>query len=172
MKLFQNGLKCLRRCSWSKCCKMAMGQKDANPWGPQVAVGSISPFTNRLFWVPGIFDPHPNVVQYIFSFDPFDSLVLTCFDQKCLGRKPNNIINGLFNEPLGQQNFADRTRRKNNRRTTRKRQNPEHPVPFSKPKKLVAAFRSLSKKKGLSTRKLPFHVVPPTAMLWFPKKMT
>ena len=27
------------------------------PWGLQVAVGSIFPFTNRFFWVPGIFDP-------------------------------------------------------------------------------------------------------------------
>ena len=26
-------------------------------WGPQVA-GLIFPFTNRVFWVPGIFDPN------------------------------------------------------------------------------------------------------------------
>ena len=27
------------------------GQKECHPWGPQVAVGSIFPFTNRLFVV-------------------------------------------------------------------------------------------------------------------------
>ena len=30
---------------------LVVGQKNANPWGRQVAVGSIFPFTNRVFWV-------------------------------------------------------------------------------------------------------------------------
>ena len=34
---------------------MAMGRKE-NPWGPQVN-GSIFPLTNRVFEVPGMFDP-------------------------------------------------------------------------------------------------------------------
>ena len=35
------------------------GQKEKPNGGPQVAVGSIVPFTKRFFKVPGIFEPHP-----------------------------------------------------------------------------------------------------------------
>ena len=34
---------------------LAMGQ---NPWGPQVAVGSIFPLTNGFFWGTRYFDPN------------------------------------------------------------------------------------------------------------------
>ena len=34
---------------WLVIFVVFMGQKDANPWGPQVAVGSIFPFTNLGF---------------------------------------------------------------------------------------------------------------------------
>ena len=50
----------LRRCSQEDQDGF-MGQKDANPWGPQVDE-SIFPFTNRVFWVP-FFDPLPNVEE-------------------------------------------------------------------------------------------------------------
>ena len=40
---------------------MAVGQKDANPWGPQVGVGSIFPLTNRVFWTP-FFLTHSHII--------------------------------------------------------------------------------------------------------------